>query len=684
MKDNKTTTETTLPPYVTNAQQNLLNAGTAMTAPFLQTAQYAVAGFNPDQTMAFDGARNMYANSFGMGGQQQPAASGAGQAPVYMMGANGYTGQQQSPGGAGGLGGGGGGQNVTRASDGGISPSENRNGVGQQALTPYTLTPQQQPALTQNAPGTPTPQQYQLMAADLARQNELAMQASGARPTTPTQPYANPNYQPGVTRASDGGISPSENRNGVGLYPNSPGAQRLAQGTSPTSTATGSGNGFLQPNVPGAMAAPTAQTPINLAQWTSAGPANQSQFVPFSNVSQAPMYSAGQAAQANAFGTGTGLASGGGGGGGPGRAEAAAMGPAAQSAMVNANAAQLDPNAYRAFMDPYTSDVIDTSLARMDRSFAEQNAARNARYSAAGSFGGSGSAVADILASREHDMNTGQLAAQLRSQGFNQATNTALQNTGFQQAANLQNSQLGTQNNQFNAGQSNELTGLGAQLGTQASIANANNQTSAGIAAGNNSTSASIANAGNMLSQALANMGAQNNMSQFNATLGSNIGMFNAGQQNTAGMQNSALQNALNQFNTGQWNNMGQFNTGQQNNMSLQNALMANSGGQFNANNLLAAYGLQNQLNQGQFGMQQQSLANLLGIGNQQQGLAQQNLNVPWDMLARLQSVTPGGTASTTTQTQPTNVLGNLLGLGLSIGGMPAAGGGSLLGNYLS
>ncbi len=72
------------------------------------------------------------------------------------------------------------------------------------------VNPQQQPALTQNAPGTPTPQQYQLMAADLARQNELAMQASGARPTTPTQPYANPNYQaqPALNRASDGGISP--------------------------------------------------------------------------------------------------------------------------------------------------------------------------------------------------------------------------------------------------------------------------------------------------------------------------------------------------------------------------------------------------------------------------------------------------------------------------------------------
>jgi hypothetical protein len=53
-----TTSNNTPPPYVQAAQQNLLNTGANLAAPFTQDAPaFGVAGFNPDQTAAFDLAR---------------------------------------------------------------------------------------------------------------------------------------------------------------------------------------------------------------------------------------------------------------------------------------------------------------------------------------------------------------------------------------------------------------------------------------------------------------------------------------------------------------------------------------------------------------------------------------------------------------------------------------------------
>jgi hypothetical protein len=51
------TQKTDFPDYVTNAQEQLLNSGTAMTAPFLQTPLSSVMGMTPDQLLANDLAR---------------------------------------------------------------------------------------------------------------------------------------------------------------------------------------------------------------------------------------------------------------------------------------------------------------------------------------------------------------------------------------------------------------------------------------------------------------------------------------------------------------------------------------------------------------------------------------------------------------------------------------------------
>jgi len=79
------------------------------------------------------------------------------------------------------------------------------------------------------------------------------------------------------------------------------------------------------------------------------------------------------------------------------------------------------------------------------------------------------------------------------------------------------------------------------------------------------------------------------------------------------------------------------------------------------------------------------ALQALLGIGNQQQQQAQNVIDTPFTALQRLAALTPQVYDQTSSTTQPgTSPLQSILGLGLSIAGMPVAGGGSLLGNALS
>lgn len=59
-----TTQDTKIDPAAAAAQKNLWDAGTNMTAPFLQTPAFGVAGFNPDQTFAFGLARQAAKDAF--------------------------------------------------------------------------------------------------------------------------------------------------------------------------------------------------------------------------------------------------------------------------------------------------------------------------------------------------------------------------------------------------------------------------------------------------------------------------------------------------------------------------------------------------------------------------------------------------------------------------------------------
>jgi len=173
--------------------------------------------------------------------------------------------------------------------------------------------------------------------------------------------------------------------------------------------------------------------------------------------------------------------------------------------------ASAGPEGYQAYMNPYTSDVIDTSLGDIERARQEAAHATRAQAAQSGAFGGSRSGVAESLTNRDFGNLAASTASGLRQSGFN----TAL---GYNQA---------DQNRQLQAGQGNQQAALGA---AQASLGA---RTQAGIAG-------QQLRQGGLLQAALANQGADLSAQQANQAAGLNAGQFNAGQLQQGGQFNAA------------------------------------------------------------------------------------------------------------------------------------------------
>jgi hypothetical protein len=206
-------------------------------------------------------------------------------------------------------------------------------------------------------------------------------------------------------------------------------------------------------------------------------------------------------------------------------------------------AQQLDPNAtdYEAaqfqqadldrFMNPYTGQVIDQSLADIERARLQQANQAAAQATAAGAFGGSRGALMEAEIARNALDQGASTAADLRNQGFQFASQMGQQDVARRQQALQQNAQQQLQSYLANQ-QSNLQAGMtNAQLGAQTSMANqqaANQAQQFGLTQG--------------LQAALANQGAglQGASQQLAGAQGlgalSNLG-FGMGQSALTGMQ---------------------------------------------------------------------------------------------------------------------------------------------------
>jgi hypothetical protein len=121
-----------------------------------------------------------------------------------------------------------------------------------------------------------------------------------------------------------------------------------------------------------------------------------------------------------------------------------------QQAMQGTQRAMAAPNIGQ-FMNPYTSNVTDQTLASLERQRQMQANTTGAQASAAGAFGGSRHGVADALTNEAFARQGAQTFGNLQQQGFNTALGAAQNQQQMQMGGAAQMGQLGQQ--AFNTGQ---------------------------------------------------------------------------------------------------------------------------------------------------------------------------------------------------------------------------------------
>ena len=186
-----------------------------------------------------------------------------------------------------------------------------------------------------------------------------------------------------------------------------------------------------------------------------------------------------------------------------------------------------------AYMNPYISNVENAALQRLEGATKQAVNRIGDQARAAGAFGGSRQGIAEGTALGEAARSAGELSANLRSQGYNQAA--ALMQADQQRAmqAALSNQAAGIQTGQFNteaalrAAFANQQAGLQAgQFNTEAALRAALANQAAGITTGQTNLDANMRA---QLANQQANMQAQ--LANQSAGLqGANLRMGAAGQ----------------------------------------------------------------------------------------------------------------------------------------------------------
>ena len=376
------------------------------------------------------------------------------------------------------------------------------------------------------------------------------------------------------------------------------------------------------------------------------------------------------------------------------------LGPATQAG----SASLLD--GLQNYMSPYTSQVVDAARADLDQQQAQQRAALLGSQGKRNAFGGSGVAIEGGLLAGEQARARNSIISGLLDQGFQRGTalsaddanrrqQTGLFNAGetndmreAQGGFDMQGVGINANIGMANTAATNQASEFGAnannvrgieqgRLGTQASIANADNQTQSSISNANNVTQASIASLNSATQTNIANMDAQTRVSLANAQsvndqarllaqLGVDVSTFNAGQINEMTQQALALSQQNNQFNAGQMTQGSQFNAGQQDtalNRALTGAGLLNDFGNSMGNNTRADIGLLGDLGATQRGIEQEGL--LAGLNLTQ---AQIEMLAPFlsQLTGQTQVTNESGNSATTGRTSGTSISGEV---GFTYGG---------------
>ncbi len=270
--------------------------------------------------------------------------------------------------------------------------------------------------------------------------------------------------------------------------------------------------------------------------------------------------------------------------------------PASAGAASLAQGAQVDRNAIRdvggggsitadqisAYLNPYTQDVVNASMADLERQRSlqqEQNAADARRAHA---FGGTGAAMTAGLTNDSFARQMAQSIAQLRSQGYDSALAAAQGDAGRSLQAAL----------------ANQRTDLSA-AGTNAQLANA---------------------------ASLANQAALNQRGEFNANLAQQGALANQSAANAAYLADADAANRIAQANAQGYLQAGTTNAGIQQSMVQSNAAAANQAAQFGAQMNYDAQLANQQAGQAAMGLNLQGASALAGFSDQQRNQLLQDI----------------------------------------------------------
>lgn len=119
------------------------------------------------------------------------------------------------------------------------------------------------------------------------------------------------------------------------------------------------------------------------------------------------------------------------------------------------------------YFNPYTQNVIDASLADMERQRLTQQQQIGAQAAAAGAFGGSRQGLVEAETNRGFASQGGMLASQLRNQGFNTALGAAQQDVINRMNADLANQAARSREAEFRQSSGLQAQGMNQSAGLQ-------------------------------------------------------------------------------------------------------------------------------------------------------------------------------------------------------------------------
>ena len=139
----------------------------------------------------------------------------------------------------------------------------------------------------------------------------------------------------------------------------------------------------------------------------------------------------------------------------------------AQATQVAQQAAMFSPQQFQqnvqGFMNPYQSQVVDATMARLAQARAERDAATKAQLAASRAFGNERRGVYEAQLAGEQDRTAAETLANLYSQGYGQAANLASALPGQQLAGAAALAGYGNQALQQEQARAAMLSGMGQQ-----------------------------------------------------------------------------------------------------------------------------------------------------------------------------------------------------------------------------